>query len=368
MCRADIDAGNGVRMMTGIKVDGALFPGVDSLSLYEMDLAMVPKRAKYLETQGWDGIFTLETTIDPFFNLLLAAEHTERVDLITGVAIAFARTPMTMALSAWNLQKYSEGRLILGLGSQVKAHIKNRFSMPWYGPARQIREYILAMRAIWRAWEASEPLEFRGAFYRHTLMNPVFDPGPINHPPPPIYLGAFGPKMVGVAAEVADGMYGHPFSTVKYTKEVQLPVLREGLSKSGRSIEDFVFSSMVVVVTGRNEQEKRVAERAARRLLAFYASTPAYYPVLDLHGWGDIGPRLNLMSKEGRWQEMPELVTDDMLRHFCVMGEPRQIPELVVQRHQQLSNRVTLYAPYPSDPGMWSDIVDGIRNRGSTES
>jgi probable F420-dependent oxidoreductase len=276
-----------------MKVDGAIFPGVDDLRLYAGDLSLVPARARLLEEQGWDGIFTLDTSIDPFFNLLLAAEHTRRVDLITGVAIAFARTPMTMALPAWNLQKYSGGRLVLGLGSQVQAHIEKRFSMPWHGPARQLREYVEALRAIWHAWQTGEPLRFRGEFYTHTLMNPLFDPGPIEGAPPKIHLGALGPKMVRVAAEVADGLYGHPFTTPRFVREVQLPALREGWLASGRSRATFDLPAMILTVTGRDAREQATAEAAARRLLAFYGSTPAYFGVLELHGFGELGPRLN---------------------------------------------------------------------------
>ncbi|MCA9512650.1 MAG: TIGR03617 family F420-dependent LLM class oxidoreductase [Myxococcales bacterium] len=344
-----------------MKVDGAIFPGRDDLSLYESDLSSVPARARLLEQQGFDGLFTLDTSIDPFFTLLLAAEHSERIELVTAVAIAFARTPMTMALPAWNLQKLSGGRLVLGLGSQVRAHVEKRFGMPWHGPARQMREFVLALRAIWHAWQTGEPLRFRGELYTHSLMNPLFDPGPIDVPPPRVVVGALGPQMVRVAGEVADGLYGHPFTTSAFVREVQLPALREGLSASGRTLADFDMPAMLLTVTGRDARERAVAEGAARRLLAFYGSTPAYYCVLEQHGFDDLGPRLNRMSKEGRWAEMSALLPDELLREICLVGTPDEIPELARERCRGGCDRITLYAPYPSSPETWPSIVRGIQ-------
>jgi len=344
-----------------VKVDGAIFPGVDDLRLYAGDLSLVAERAKLLEAQGWDGIFTLETSTDPFLDLLLAAEHTRHVELLTGVAIALARTPMTMALPAWNLHKFSGGRLILGLGSQIRAHIEKRFSMPWRGPARQMREFVLALRAIWHSWQTGERLAFRGEFYTHTLMTPIFDPGPLECPPPRIHLGALGPAMVRVAAEVADGLFGHPFTTAKFVREVQLPALEAGLAIRGRARRDFDLPAMILTVTGRDAAEMRVAEGAARRLLAFYGSTPAHYRVLELHGFADLGPRLNALSKQGLWAEMAQLLPSELLREFCLIGTPDEIPALAAKRCADLFDRLTLYAPYPSAPELWPPIVRGIQ-------
>jgi probable F420-dependent oxidoreductase len=345
--------------MAKLKVDGAIFAG--SENLYSGELHDAPARAQLLESQGYDGVFTLDTTVDPFFSLLLAAEHTQRVELMTGVAIAFARSPMTVALQAWNLQKYSKGRMILGLGSQVKAHIENRFSMPWTAPAERMREFILAVRAIWDCWGRDVPLKFRGEHYRHTLMTPVFNPGPLEYPDPKIYLGALGPKMIEVAGEVADGLYGHPFNTIRFIEEVQLASLRQGLAKSGRTLRDFDMPAMIVTITGRNDEEIAAADFAMRKLLAFYGSTPAYYSVLELHGWGDLGPRLNQMSKEGKWVEMADSFTEEMVQQFAVKGRPEEIPDLIAERCKGLIDRVTLYAPYESDQTIWPDIVRGIQ-------
>ncbi|MEC9345372.1 MAG: TIGR03617 family F420-dependent LLM class oxidoreductase [Pseudomonadota bacterium] len=344
-----------------MKVDGALFPGVDDLRLYDGNLDIVPARARMLEEAGFDGLYTLETNVDPFFNMLLAAEHTTRIELITGVAIAFARSPMTVALQSWNLQSYSRGRFILGIGSQVKAHIEKRFSMPWHGPAKQMREYVLALRSIWNSWAGDGKLDFRGEFYTHTVTNPVFTPERLECPPPKIYVGGLGPRMVEMAGEVADGLFGHPFITMPFIREVQVPALRRGLAKSGRTLADFDMPGMIITVTGRNEAEMERAKAAARRLLAFYGSTPPYYQVLAMHGWGDLGPLLNTMTKQNRWADMPALITDEIMEAFCVIGAPADIPGLIGQRCAGLVDRLTLYAPYPSAPEMWPDIVAGIK-------
>lgn len=344
-----------------MKIDGALYPGVDDLRLYDGDLRSVPDRVRYLEEAGYDGLYTVDTNIDPFFNLLLAAEHTERIELMTGVAIAFARSPMTVALESWNLQAYSKGRFILGLGSQIQTHIERRFSMPWHGPAKQMREYVLALRAIWKAWETGEKLNFRGEFYIHTISNPVFTPTPIDGPPPKIYVGALGPRMVEMAGEVADGLFGHPYNTQKFIREVQMPALQKGLAKSGRTLGDFDMPGMVITITGRNDEEIERAEANCRRLLAFYGSTPAYWRVLEAHGWGEIGPVLNAMSKENRWAEMPDLLTEEMIDAFCVKGRPQDIPRLIDERCEGQVDRLTLYAPYASDTDLWPEIIAGVK-------
>lgn len=344
-----------------MKIDGALFPGVDDLRLYDGDLSIVPERIRLLEEMGFDGAFTLETNVDPFFNLLLAAEHSSRIELITGVAIAFARSPMTTALQSWNLQEYSGGRFILGIGSQVRAHVEKRFSMPWHGPAKQMREYVLALRAIWDHWQNGTKLNFRGEFYTHAVTNPVFTPAPLAGPPPKIHVGGLGPRMVEMAGEVADGLFAHPFITPKFLHEVQVPALERGLAKSGRTLADFDMPAMIITITGRNDEEIERAEANVRRLLAFYGSTPNYHSVLEAHGWNDLGPILNRMSKEGRWAEMPAELPDEMVEQFCVKGRPSEIPKLIEERSAGLVDRLTLYAPYASEPELWGDIVTGVK-------
>jgi len=346
-------------MAGNLKVDGSIFPGGDNL--YAGGLDDVPDRARLLEDQGYDGLFSLDTNVDPFFSLLLAAEHTSRIELMTGVAIAFARSPMTVALQTWNLHAQSNGRMILGLGSQVRAHIEKRFSMPWSRPAARMRDYILALRAIWGCWANNTPLNYRGDFYQHTLMTPVFSPPPTGLPDPKIYLGALGPKMVEVAGEVADGLFGHPFITPAFMEQVQLPALTAGLDRSGRTLADFDMPAMIMTITGRDDAEMANADMAIRKLIAFYASTPAYKPPLDLHGWGDLQPRLNTMSKEGRWNEMTGLISDDMVAAFAVKGAPEDVPALIGERCRGLIDRVTLYAPYAADPAIWPGVVRGIQ-------
>ncbi|WP_380872746.1 hypothetical protein ACFB49_36620 [Sphingomonas sp. DBB INV C78] len=345
--------------MAGLKVDGAIFRGGDNL--YSGDLTEIPARVRAMEGLDFDGLFTLDTTIDPFLALLLAAEHSERCELITGVAIAFARSPMTLALQAWNLQRYSGGRMILGLGSQVQAHIEKRFSMPWGPPAAKMRELILAIRAIWDCWGRGARLDFRGTYYRHSLMTPTFNPGPNAHPDPKIYLGALGPKMVEVAGEVADGLYGHPFTTIAFVRDVQIPALRLGLAKSGRSLSQFDMPAMIMTITGEDDRAIAAADRSIRKLIAFYGSTPAYYSVLDHHGWHDLGPRLNLMSKEGRWDAMTDLITDEITDAFAVKGRPDEIADRIAARCDGLIDRVTLYTPYALSEEVLPVIVAGIK-------
>ncbi|SNS65581.1 probable F420-dependent oxidoreductase, MSMEG_2256 family [Sphingomonas laterariae] len=345
--------------MARLKVDGAIFKGGDNL--YSGDLADIAGRAALMEEMGFDGLFTLDTTVDPFMALLLAAEHSRRCELITGVAIAFARSPMTLALQAWNLQRYSRGRMILGLGSQVQAHIEKRFSMPWGPPAAKMREAILAIRAIWDCWGRGVPLDFRGIYYRHSLMTPTFNPGPNDLPDPKIYLGALGPKMVEVAGEVADGLYGHPFTTIAFMRDVQLPSLEIGLARSGRTLADFDMPAMIMTITGEDDRAIAAADRAVRKLIAFYGSTPAYYGVLEHHGWHDLGPRLNRMSKEGRWDEMTGLITGEIVDAFAVRGAPSEIAGRIAARCAGLVDRVTLYTPYALSDAVLPEIVAGLK-------
>src|SRR6476646_11561326 len=248
--------------------------------------ATIIQAAKDAEAFGWSGIFSVETAHDPFFPLLLAAEHTERLELGTGIAVAFASSPMIMANVGYDLQAFSKGRCILGLGSQIKAHIEKRFSMPWSQPAARMREFILAMRAIWACWNEDAKLDFQGEFYRHTLMTPFFNPGPNPYGNPRVFLAAVGERMTEVAGEVCDGMICHGFTTERYLREVTLPAIERGLERSGRTFDDFEISGPFFVVTGTTEEEIEKARQGVRQQIAFYGSTPAYRGVLELHGWG----------------------------------------------------------------------------------
>ena len=277
------------------------------------NLADVAATVRNIEAQGYDGIHTAETSHDPFFPLLLAAEHSERLELATSIAVAFARSPMILANIGHDLNAYSKGRLTIGLGSQIKPHITKRFSMPWGAPAGQMRELVLAMRAIWVNWYEQEPLQFVGKYYRHTLMTPMFTPQDSEYGAPKVTLAAVGPKMTEVAGEVADGIIIHPLTTMPYINSVTMPAIESGLAKAGRSRDDFEISYSCFVMTGRDEVELAASKQTARERIAFYGSTPAYKGVLDSIGVGELQEELNAMSKQGRWKEMGTLVTDDML-------------------------------------------------------
>jgi probable F420-dependent oxidoreductase len=334
-----------------MKVDGGI--GVQ--------LATVGDEAREAEEAGYDGIMTAETAHDPFFPLLLAAGTTERVDLMTSIAVAFARNPMTLANVGYDLQAHSEGRFILGLGSQIKPHIEKRFSMPWSHPAPRMREMILAIRAIWDCWNTGSKLDFRGDFYTHTLMTPFFNPGPNPYGNARIFLAAVGELMAEVAGEVADGILIHGFTTERYLREVTMPAVERGLAKAGRSRADFQVSYPGFVVTGTNDEERTKAAAGTRQQIAFYGSTPAYRPVLELHGWGDLQPELNRLSKQGEWVQMGKLIDDEILDTFAVVCEPEDIPAGVLARFGDLVDRISFYAPYKSDPDRWKAVMAGFK-------
>jgi probable F420-dependent oxidoreductase len=309
------------------------------------------KSAKVQEDLGYDGIWSAETAHDPFFPLLLAAMETERVELGTGIAVAFARNPMVLAQIANDLQLASEGRFLLGLGSQIKAHIEKRFSMPWSHPAPRMRELVLAMRAIWDTWHKGTKLEFRGEFYNHTLMTPFFNPGPNQFGPPKVFLAAVGEKMTEVAGEVCDGLLAHGFTTERYLKEVTIPALERGLEKGGRQRRDFEISYPAFVVT--DDQ----SDQFVRQQIAFYGSTPAYRGVLELHGWGDLQTELNTLSKQGEWVQMGKLITDDIRDAFAVVGDPAEIPKQVIARVGGVIDRVSFYTSGLGDPEQMKTVI-----------
>ncbi|GAB5450812.1 MAG: LLM class F420-dependent oxidoreductase [Halioglobus sp.] len=285
------------------------------------DLDMAPLSIAQLEDCGYDAAFSAEINSDPFFPLVLAAEHSKKIALTTSISVAFARNPMTMANLAWDLNQYSRGRFTLGLGSQIKPHITRRFSMPWSSPAARMREYIEAMRAIWACWEHGEELNFKGKFYRHDLMTPMFTPHNKAFGAPRVNLAAVGPLMTQVAAEVADGLIAHGFTTAKYLAEVTMPAVEAGLKEAGRARQDFLVSAPVMVVTGVDAAAFAASKQAVQAQLGFYASTPAYRPVLELHGWGDLQTEAHKLTRENRWGDIGGLITDDILDAFAVVCE-----------------------------------------------
>ena len=289
---------------------------------------------------------------------MIAAEHTERIELGTSIAVAFARNPMILANIGYDLQNYSKGRFILGLGTQIKPHITKRFSMEWSKPAARMREMVAAIRAIWDSWQDGSKLDFRGDFYTHTLMSPFFNPGPSSYGHPKIFISAVGPLMSEVAGEVCDGIICHAFSTERYLKEVTIPAVQRGLDKAGRSLDSFEIVGPGFVVTGKDEKTIENSAAAIRQQIAFYGSTPAYRPVLDLHGWGDAQDELNRMSKEGAWQEMGTIIDDEMLQTFAVVGEPEKIAPGVIERYGDVVDRMAFYSlGSSSDSSMWDQIA-----------
>lgn len=328
------------------------------------DLSKVAAQAKQVEAAGYTGAWTAETSHDPFFPLLLAAEHTTTLELGTSIAVAFARNPMTLANIGWDLQSFSKGRFVMGLGSQIKPHITKRFSMEWSHPAPRMREMVLAMRAIWDCWLNATPLAFRGEFYTHTLMTPFFAPEASDisaYGVPKVFLAGVGQLMTEVAGEVCDGFICHGFTTERYLREVTIPALARGRAKVGKTMEGFEIVGPSFVVTGSDQAEMDAAVAGTRQQIAFYGSTPAYRNVLDIHGWGGLQEQLNTLSKQGKWVEMGNLIDDEILNTFAVVGEPEQIASELHKRYGDVIQRISFYAPYKTDPVRWQKVLDDVK-------
>lgn len=340
-----------LREVDTVKVDGFLM--VD-------DPADAGPAAQRLERSGYAGGFTFEGRHDPFLPLAIAAQQTERLELLTGIAIGFARNPMILANLGYDLQLLSKGRFILGLGTQIRPHIQKRFSMPWSAPAARMREMILAIRAIWSCWQNGAPLDFRGDYYTHTLMTPVFNPGPNPHGLPKIFCAGVGPRMTEVCGEVADGFFVHPFSTRTSLTELTLPALDRGLAKAGRTREDFEISCQVILAVGETEEELEAAKNGARAQISFYGSTPAYRPVLEAEGMGALQDELNAMSKRGEWLEMAGRIDDDLLERVAVVGARSEVAAKLRARCGDFADRVSLVAPFAPDPALWADVVKAL--------
>jgi len=328
----------------------------------EGPLAGAGAEAVEAEQHGYDGIWTTEIAHDPFFPLLLAADRTSRLDVGTGIAVAFARNPMTLAYSAWDLQAHSGGRFFLGLGSQIKPHIERRYSMPWGQPAARMREFVAALKAIWSSWQEGTPLEFEGVFYRHTLMTPFFTPSPLDHAAPRVLIAAVGEGMTRVAGEIADGMLVHAFTTEHYLRTVTLPLLSQGLSERGVAREDFQVVYPALVATGVTDQSLDAAVAGTRKQIAFYASTPAYRGILEAHGWEDLQPELHTLSKQDRWADMGKLITDEVLTTFAAVGSPDEVARLLVTRFDGVVDRIRVYQPYDADPTTTLQVAAGLRD------
>lgn len=338
-----------MKLDVGLAVEGKHLPNIARI-------------ARSAEELGFAGLWTSETKHDAFLPLALAAEHTRTIQLGTSVAIAFSRSPMVVAQTAWDLQDFSEGRLLLGLGTQVKAHIERRFSMPWDAPVARLREYILALRGIWQAFQTNGPLNVRGEFYQHTLITPFFNPGPIAHPEIPIAIAGVNTGLARLAGEQCQGFHVHPFHTPQYVRDVVRPAIAEGAERSGRSIADVELATSVFIITGRDAAAIAEQRERMRAQIAFYASTPTYRVVLETHGWGEIGEQLSQLAKRQQWKEMTALISDEMLHALTVEAGPSEIGAAMRERYTGLIDRIAFYLPFEpgSDDTFWRATIDTI--------
>lgn len=334
-----------------------------SMTVPTEDLADARAIYRTLEAIGYDRAFSFEAKHDPFIPLAVAGEHTSTIHLGTAVAIAFARTPMTLAMAAWDLQTVTGGRFVLGLGSQIRPHIEQRYSMPWSRPAARMREMVAGISAIWNAWEHGTALDFRGDFYTHTRMIPAFDPGPNRFGRPPIFTAGVGPEMTAAAGEVADGFLVHPVNSRRSLLELTLPALERGAERSGRSLDDLEIVCVTIIVTGRDEAQFTHSREAVRKQLAFYGTTPAYTPVFELHGYGEVAPELRRLARDDRWDEMAELIPDDLIETIAVVGEPAEVAAKLAERLAGISDSVALVNNRAPDPGHFVEVVTDLRAR-----
>lgn len=324
------------------------------------DPVTVGGMAAELEAAGFDGAYSFEGQSDPFITLTAAAMKTDTMDLMTSIAVAFARNPMSLAYLGNDLQLLSKGRFILGLGTQVKAHVERRFSMPWGKPVTRMRESVLAIKEIWRSWETGDRLGFEGEYYQHTLMNPTFSPGPNPYGMPKIFMAGVGPKMTQAAAEVADGYFVHPFHSALSFDELSSPNIHSGLARSGKTRDDFTISGQLITATGRNDEQMDAAIFSARNQIAFYGSTPAYLPVLTVHGWEGMQQTWTALAREGKWMEMAASVTDEMLSAFAVVGTPQEVAAAINNRCGGKMERISpvIYQP---DTELLITLLDALK-------
>jgi probable F420-dependent oxidoreductase len=330
---------------------------------YTTDFSSVGKIAQQAEAMGYDTIHSSETRNDPFLPLVLVAEYTEKIKLSTAVAIAFPRSPFVTAMMAWDLQRYSNGRFVLGLGTQVKPHIERRFSMEWTAPAPRIREYIQTLRAIWDTFQNNTKPGYRGEHYQFTLINPVFNPGPIEHPYIPVQLAAVNPVNASVAGEVADGINLHPFNTMSYAKAQLLPAVQKGLDKSGRNRENFVVWGGGFLATGKNEEEIQKALFQVKNSIGFYGSTPTYKPVLEHHGWNDLAEELHKLSISNGWAKMPEIIPDEVVNEFCVIATYDDVAAKLRERYEGVVDCIDFagYTQMISDQDVVQQIINDLK-------
>jgi probable F420-dependent oxidoreductase len=320
------------------------------------------------EQAGYAGLWTFEGAHDPFLPLLLAAEHTENIEIGTSIAVAFARNPLLLATIGWDLQSFSRGRFVLGLGTQIRAHVTRRYSMPWSQPAERMRDMVSAVRAIWASWTDGSRLDHNGPFYQHTLMPPLFMPNPTEvdgFGPPPIYLSAVGPRMTRVAGEVADGLMSHPFCSPQFLREATVPELAAGADAAGKSLSDIVVHHSVMLAIGENEERIAAARSAIRKQMAFYGSTQAYWPILALHDRQELGPRLRDLSKKGEWDRMTDLIDDEFLDAVAVtVRSPAEAADELRRRFDGIVDRLGFNTPYAADPILLTGLLRALGGSG----
>jgi len=324
-------------------------------------IADVPDFTRNAERVGFDGLWIGETRSDPFLALALASQASSRIRMGTGVAIAFARSPMTLAYTAYELAGLSRGRFSLGLGSQVEAHVRRRFSMPWSAPAPRMREFVLALRAIWSAWHDGARLDFRGEHYTHNLMTPYFTSERHEFGPPPVFLAAVGPKLTEVAGEVCDGFLFHPMTTERYLREVTLPALARGRAKAGKTLAGFRVQGPLFASPVRDDAERAAVEKASRQQFAFWASTPAYRPVLELHGWGELQSELAKLARDGRWNELGDAVDPAIFRAFAFIESPEKLGPVLVDRLGDCVDGVTFGSTHPVEAAVLAPAIAAMR-------
>ena len=338
-----------MKLDAGLGTEGDYLKGID-------------RTARAAEDLGFAGLWTSETKHDAFLPLAIAANETREIELGTSVAIAFSRSPMETAQTAWDLQNLSEGRFVLGLGTQVKAHVTRRFSMPWGKPAARLREYVMALRDIWDSFQNEGPLQFEGEFYRHTLMTPFFNPGPIDHPQIPVYIAGVNTRLARLAGETCDGFHVHPFHSPEYVRQTVKPTIAEGADEAGRDPAQVTLATSVFVISAESEEEAAEQRESVRSQISFYASTPTYRTVLEAHGWKEVGEKLGTMAREKKWREMPALITDEMLAAFAIEAAPDEIGPALEDRYDGLIDRVALYIPFvPGErDAFWRTVVESV--------
>jgi probable F420-dependent oxidoreductase len=332
----------------------------------DLDLMAVAGEAARAERVGFDAIWAFEAAHNPFLPLVLAAQASKRIELGTNISVAFARSPFSMAQVAWDLQKASRGRFHLGLGTQVRAHVERRFSMPFDHPAPRIVDYIRCVRAIWDSFQNGSRPDYQGRFYQYRLINPAFNPGPIDWPQIPIYLAGVNPRMCRAAGEVADGFHVHPMHSTSYVRDVVLPGIAAGATAGGRPGARLVLYASVFAITGETRAERAESEQRAREQVAFYASTPNYRALLEHHGHDGLGKELSDLMRRGEFAAMPAKVPDDLLDAVTVSADFDTLGSVLRRRYQGLVDRVSLYFPMPegAEETPWRGFVESFRRAG----